>query len=55
VEINRSVMAGWVGHMAALLGAPAPLTGVACWADARRKIYDIHVERNRPRRRRRSK
>ena len=26
------------------MGATAPLTEVACWAHARRKIYDIHVE-----------
>ena len=29
-------------------GAHAPLTEVACWAHARRKIYDIHVERKSP-------
>ena len=38
-----------------LTGAPTPLTEVACWAHARRKIYDIHVERNHQQRRRRSK
>ena len=29
-------------------GAPAPLTEVACWAHARRKIYDVHVETKSP-------
>jgi transposase len=29
-------------------GAPAPLTEVACWAHARRKIYDVHVETQSP-------
>ena len=50
VEIDRSVMAGWVGHMAALMEplAPAPLTEVACWAHARRKIYGVHVETKSP-------
>ena len=30
------------------VGATAPLTEVACWAHARRKIYDIHVETKSP-------
>ena len=29
-------------------GAPAPLKEVACWAHARRKIYDVHVETKSP-------
>ena len=29
-------------------GAPAPLTEVACWAHARRKIYDVHVATKSP-------
>jgi len=29
-------------------GAPAPLMEVACWAHARRKIYDVHVETKSP-------
>lgn len=29
-------------------GAPAPLIEVACWAHARRKIYDVHVETKSP-------
>jgi transposase len=29
-------------------GAPAPLTEVACWAHARRKIYDVHAATNSP-------
>ena len=29
-------------------GASAPLTEVACWAHARRKIYDVHVETKSP-------
>ena len=42
--------AGFAGLYEAdpLTGAPAPLTEVACWAHARRKIYDIHVETKSP-------
>jgi transposase len=29
-------------------GAPAPLKKVACWAQARRKIYDVHIETKSP-------
>ncbi len=29
-------------------GAPAPLKEVACWAHARRKIYDVHIETKSP-------
>jgi hypothetical protein len=29
-------------------GAPAPLKEVACWAHARRKIYDAHIETKSP-------
>nr|WP_281431697.1 IS66 family transposase [Methylocystis sp. H62] len=29
-------------------GAPAPLIEVACWAHARRKIYDVHFETKSP-------
>jgi transposase len=29
-------------------GAPAPLKEVACWAHARRKFYDVHVETKSP-------
>jgi transposase len=29
-------------------GAPAPLKEVACWAHARRKIYDVHVATKSP-------
>ena len=29
-------------------GAPAPFKEVACWAHARRKIYDVHVETKSP-------
>jgi transposase len=42
--------AGFAGLYEAdpLTGAPAQLTEVACWAHARRKIYDIHVETKSP-------
>jgi transposase len=29
-------------------GAPAPLKEVACWAHARRKLYDVHIETKSP-------
>jgi transposase len=29
-------------------GAPAPLIEVACWAHARRKLYDVHLETKSP-------
>ena len=32
----------------AATGAPAPLIEVACWAHARRKLYDIHVSTKSP-------
>ena len=42
--------AGFAGlyEVDAQTGAPAPLTEVACWAHARRKIYDVHVETKSP-------
>src|SRR6202020_2284497 len=45
-HLHADAYAGFAGLYEAdpLTGAPAPLTEVACWAHARRKIYDIHVE-----------
>ena len=48
---HADAYAGFAGLYEAdtLTGAPAPLTEVACWAHARRKIYKVHVETNRRR------
>ena len=49
-HLHADAYAGFAGLYEAdpLTGAPAPLTEVACWAHARRKIYDIHVETKSP-------
>lgn len=55
-RIARHVRAGAALHADdTKTGAPAPLIEVACWAHARRKIYDVHVETKSPRRQRRSR
>ena len=50
-HLHADAYAGFAGLYEAdpLMGATAPLTEVACWAHARRKIYDIHVETKSPR------
>jgi transposase len=49
-HLHADAYAGFAGLYEAdpQTGAPAPLTGVACWAHARRKIYDVHVETKSP-------
>jgi Transposase IS66 family len=49
-HLHADAYAGFAGLYEAdpLTGAPAQLTEVACWAHARRKIYDIHVETKSP-------
>ena len=49
-HLHADAYAGFAGlyEADAKTGAPAPLTEVACWAHARRKIYDIHVETKSP-------
>jgi transposase len=48
--LHADAYAGFAGLYEAnpLTGAPAPLTEVACWAHARRKIYDVYVETKSP-------
>jgi transposase len=48
--LHADAYAGFAGLYEAdpLTGAPAPLTEIACWAHARRRIYDIHVETKSP-------
>ena len=49
-HLHADAYAGFAGlyEVDPLTGAHAPLTEVACWAHARRKIYDIHVETKSP-------
>ena len=49
-HLHADAYAGFAGLYEAdpQSGAPAPLTQVACWAHARRKIYDFHVETKSP-------
>ena len=49
-HLHADAYAGFAGLYEAVsqTGAPAPLTEVACWAHARRKIYDVHVETKSP-------
>jgi transposase len=49
-HLHADAYAGFAGLYEAdpLTGAHAPLTEVACWAHARRKIYDVHVETKSP-------
>jgi transposase len=49
-HLHADAYAGFAGLYEAnrRTGAPAPLTEVACWAHARRKIYDVHVETKSP-------
>ena len=49
-HLHADAYAGFAGLYEAdpKIGAPAPLTEVACWAHARRKIYDVHVETKSP-------
>jgi transposase len=45
-HLHADAYAGFAGlyEADAPTGAAAPLTEVACWAHARREIYDVHVE-----------
>ena len=49
-HLHADAYAGFAGLYEAdpQTSAPAPLTEVACWAHARRKIYDVHVETKSP-------
>jgi hypothetical protein len=49
-HLHADAYAGFAGLYEAdpKTGAPAPLREVACWAHARRKIYDVHVETKSP-------
>jgi transposase len=49
-HLHADAYAGFAGLYEAdpRTGAAAPPTEVACWAHARRKIYDIHVETKSP-------
>jgi len=49
-HLHADAYAGFAGLYEAVsqTGAPAPLTEVACWAHARRKIYDVHVATKSP-------
>jgi hypothetical protein len=49
-HLHADAYAGFAGLYEAdpKTGAPAPLIEVACWAHARRKIYDVHLETKSP-------